>query len=130
MYSFGKRSTDNLNTAHSDLQRLFKEVIKKTDCTVICGHRTPEQQRELYSQGRTRPGHKVTNIDGVNIKSKHNYSPSLAVDVVPYPIDWNDIERFKALGNIVKDTAKKMNIGISWGGDWKSFNDYPHYQIK
>ncbi len=130
MYKFSKRSKDNLDTAHEDLQLIFNEVIKHIDCTVISGYRSPEEQNKLYQQGRTEPGNIVTNIDGYTKKSKHNYSPSLAVDVVPYPIDWNDIDKFKTLAISVKTIADQLNIGLTWGGDWSRFRDYPHYQLK
>ena len=136
MYKFSKRSLANLATADETLQRLFNEVIKKVDCIVICGHRSTEEQFKLFQQGREKKngrwikvGPTVTNIDGNVKKSNHNYLPSRAVDVIPYPVDWNDIDKFKQLGKIVKETAKELNIEISWGGDWQSFKDYPHYEI-
>ena len=137
MYKFSKRSRDNLSTASENLQKLFNEVIKEIDCTVICGHRSPEEQFELYKKGRVNKDFKwivvdkskvVTNIDGRAKKSNHNYLPSRAVDVVPYPLDWNDLNAFKKLGEVVKRKAKELGIKISWGGDWQTLKDYPHYE--
>jgi len=137
MYKFSKRSRDNLSTASTNLQKLFNEVIKEVDCTVICGHRSPEEQFELFKKGRENKNFKwvvvdkskvVTNIDGRAKKSNHNYLPSRAVDVVPYPLDWNDIAAFKKLGEVVKRKAKELGIKISWGGDWQTLKDYPHYE--
>ena len=137
MYKFSKRSRDNLSTASTNLQKLFNEVIKEVDCTVICGHRSPEEQFELYKKGRVNKDFKwivvdkskvVTNIDGRAKKSNHNYLPSRAVDVVPYPLDWNDLNAFKKLGEVVKRKAKELGIKISWGGDWQTLKDYPHYE--
>ena len=137
MYKFSKRSRDNLSTASENLQRLFNEVIKEIDCTVICGHRSPEEQFELFKKGRENKNFKwvvvdkskvVTNIDGRAKKSNHNYLPSRAVDVVPYPLDWNDLNAFKKLGEVVKRKAKELGIKISWGGDWQTLKDYPHYE--
>lgn len=139
MYKFGKRSLSNLSTADEKLQKVFNEVIKEFDCTVIYGHRTPDEQMELFKKGRERidgwwtitdKSKVVTNLDGSVKKSKHNFYPSKAVDVVPYPIDWNNIERFKALAEVVKRKAKELGIAIEWGGDWNTFKDYPHWQIK
>jgi ribosome recycling factor len=136
MYKFSKRSLDNLATAEEKLQVLFNEVIKEIDCTVIYGHRTPEEQFELFKQGREKKdgwwvkvGKTVTNLDGNIKKSKHNYFPSKAVDVVPFPLDWNNIESFKNLAVIVKKKAKELNIDVEWGGDWE-MKDYPHWQVK
>lgn len=139
MFKFSKRSINNLATADKKLQLLFREVIKEIDCTVISGHRTPEEQFELFKKGRERidgwwtvtdKSKVVTNLDGTTKKSKHNYYPSKAVDVVPYPLDWNDIDSFKQLASVVKDKALELGIDVEWGGDWKSLKDYPHWQIK
>lgn len=139
MFKFSKRSKDNLVTADEKLQLLFNEVIKEIDCTIICGHRTPEEQFELFKKGRERldgwwtvidKSKVVTNVDGTTKKSRHNYYPSKAVDVVPYPLDWNDIDSFKILASVVKRKAIDLGIDVEWGGDWKSFKDYPHWQIK
>ena len=137
MYNFSRRSLGSLATAEERLQVLFNAVIEEIDCTVIYGHRTPEEQFELFKQGREKKdgwwvkvGKTVTNLDGLNKKSKHNYFPSKAVDVVPFPLDWNDIESFKNLAIIVKKKAKELNIDVEWGGDWTSLKDYPHWQVK
>ena len=122
MYKFSKRSKDNLATADEKLQLLFNEVIKEFDCTVIEGHRSLERQKELFDKGASQ-------IDGISKKGKHNYFPSRAVDVVPYPLDWNDIESFKLLASVVKRKALDLGINVQWGGDWVSFKDYPHWQI-
>ena len=122
MYKFSQRSKDNLATADEKLQLLFNEVIKEFDCTVIEGHRSLKRQKELFDKGASQ-------IDGISKKGKHNYFPSRAVDVVPYPLDWNDIERFKLLASVVKRKALDLGINVQWGGDWVSFKDYPHFQI-
>ena len=137
MPKFSKRSKGNLATADTKLQQLFNAVIEEFDCTVIYGHRTPEEQFDLFKKGRERKdgwwvkvGPTVTNLDGLNKKSKHNYFPSKAVDVVPYPLDWKDIEAFENLAKVVKAKAEELNITVTWGGDWTSIKDYPHWEIK
>lgn len=129
MPKFSKRSADRLATCDASIQRVMNEAIKHFDFTVLYGHRTVAEQQELYAQGRTKPGKKVTNLDGVNKKSKHNYSPSKAVDIAPYPIDWNNIARFEEMATVVKAAAKAIGVEITWGGDWKSMKDYPHFEI-
>lgn len=129
MPRFSHKSKQNLASAHPDLQRLCNELIKETDFMVLCGHRPVAEQQRLYAQGRTKPGKKVTNVDGVKIKGRHNYKPSLAVDLAPYPLDWNDTERFRALGEKAKAVATRLGITISWGGDWKKFKDLPHFEL-
>lgn len=130
MPRFGDKSLEKLNTCHPDIIKVMNEAIKHYDFTVLYGTRTVAEQQALYAQGRTKPGAIVTNIDGVNKKSKHNYLPSLAVDIAPWPIDWNDIGRFKELAEVVKKAADTVGVAIQWGGDWKTFKDWPHWEIK
>ena len=121
MPKFSQFSKDNLATCHIWLQDIFNIVIMDIDCRVICGHRNKKAQMIAYQEGRSQ-------LQWPD--SSHNKTPSLAVDVVPYPIDWDDIERFKELGWYAKGVAKVLKYPIQWGGDWKTFKDYPHYQIK
>lgn len=154
MPKFGTRSTENLNSSHKDLQTVFNEVIKYFDCSVIFGHRTPEEQFELYKKGRKQTssgdwviGNKskvVTYKDGFNKLSKHNEYPSDAVDVVPYPVNWSDTRRMDYFAGFVIGIAKLLkdrgiiDSEIVWGGDWDNdtmtndhrFVDRPHFQIK
>lgn len=126
--SFGKRSKKRLQTCHSDIQRVFEEVITHIDCTIICGYRTQEEQNEAYHTGHS----KVIYPNG-----KHNKQPSLAVDVIPYPIDWNDRERMTLFAGYVLATADSMGINMKWGGDWNkdwnvknnSFDDLVHFEL-
>jgi peptidoglycan L-alanyl-D-glutamate endopeptidase CwlK len=128
MPSFGARSKQNLSSAHPDLQRLFNEVIKHIDCTVLEGHRDKEAQDKAFHEGKSQT--KWPN-------SKHNSKPSMAVDVAPYPINWNDRERFYYFAGFVKATAVRMGINIRWGGDWdgdydfrdQTFFDLPHFEL-
>ena len=119
MPKFSKSSRRRLNKACSDLQRLFNEVIKEMDCKVICSFRGEGAQNDAFKNGKSRVRFPY---------SKHNVKPSNAVDVVPYPLDWTDIESFIKLGEFVKAKAKELNINIEWGGDWVSLKDYVHYQ--
>lgn len=130
MFKFGKRSIKNLETCDQRLQNILNEVIKYVDCTVIEGHRSEKRQNELFDQGKTKLKYP---------KGRHNKYPSLAVDVVPYPIDWEDRERMTLFAGFVKGIAKGMyNIDLRWGGDWDSdfhvqdnrFDDFPHFEIK
>ncbi len=127
MPRFSARSRRQLETCHKDLRRLFDKVIVSWDCTILEGHRTQERQAQLLREGKSK----------VQI-SKHNYRPSLAVDVAPYPIDWEDTERFVEFGLYVLQVAGDLGLSIRWGGDWdgdgdltdQSFNDLVHFEIR
>ena len=130
MPRFSNNSLNKLDTCHKDLQRLFNEVIKYYDCTILEGTRTLDTQQEYFRQGRST-------LDGVNKKSKHQSLPSMAVDAICYPIDWNDKARLYHFGGYVKGVADRMGIKIRWGGDWsgdnnfkdQNFHDLPHFEL-
>lgn len=128
MPKFSERSLNHLETAHEDLQELFKEVVRHYDCTVLCGHRDKKSQDQAVKDKLSKTPYP---------KSKHNSLPSMAVDVVPYPIDWNNREAFYNFGGFVKGVASQLGIPIRWGGDWdsdndlhdQSFMDLPHFEL-
>ena len=129
MPSFSNRSTDNLRTCHPDLERLFREVVGRFDCAVICGHRDKAAQDAAYHSGNSKK---------LWPDSTHNSLPSLGVDVCPYPIDWNDTARFYYFAGYVKGVAERIGIkDLRWGGDWngdwqvnESFFDLAHWELR
>ena len=152
MPKFSERSLKRLATCEDDLRILMLEAVKHIDITIIYGHRTPEEQFELFKKGRRISRGEwliedrskiVTYKDGFKNRSKHNRYPSYAVDIAPYPIDWKDYQRFTMLGAFIMGLAEKMyqygeiKNRIVWGADWDSdwnikehsLIDYPHFQI-
>ncbi len=132
---FGKRSIGNLKGCHQDLRFLFRIVVYNFDCSVIKGKRGEKEQEAAFAAGMT----KVHYPD-----SKHNVEPlSLAADVIPYPVDWRNINRFYFFGGYVKGIASQLyflgNIKhrIRWGGDWdgdwdikdQTFMDLGHFEL-
>lgn len=129
MASFSALSSARLATADSRLQRLFNEVVKHFDCTILCGHRSQADQDKAFHDGASK-------VAWPN--SKHNTSPSVAVDAAPYPIDWNDRARFHYFAGFVKGLASSMGLKVRWGGDWdsdtevkdeKGLSDLPHFEL-
>lgn len=129
MPRYSKRSKERLATSVVLLQKLFNEVIKHVDCSILEGHRGKERQNKLYDKGLT----KVRYPDG-----RHNASPSKAVDVTPYPVDWDDRERQTLFAGFVLGIARGMGIKLRWGGDWdmdfkvmdNRFDDFSHFEIR
>lgn len=119
MYKFSKRSKDRLNTCHKDLKLIMNDLIKVMDVTILEGYRNEEKQNKAFSEGFSKLQYP---------NSKHNQNPSLAVDVAPYPIDWNNIKRFERMCGIIEGIALKRNIKIRLGRDF-SFKDYPHIEL-
>ena len=128
MPRFGKRSKKRLASCDERLIHLFEEVVKYFDCSVIQGHRGREDQNRAFDEGKS----KLRYPDG-----KHNAVPSRAVDVAPYPIDWEDRDRFHYFAGFVLGTARQMGIDVRWGGDWdrdtktkdNRFADLPHFEL-
>lgn len=128
MPSFSERSEKNLDTCAPDLIRLFLEVIKYYDCTIVCGHRGKDEQDEaFYNQKSTK----------LWPTSKHNKFPSRAVDVAPgkrddkgkYYIDWEDEGLFKHFVSFVENIALQLGITVKNGGYWTHPKDYPHWEL-
>ena len=133
-YAWGRRSLQRLEHVHHDLVELMTVALKADDCpfdvTVIEGHRSNARQAELYAQGRTAPGPRVTNAKPG--QSRHNSLPSEAVDVGPCDsrghVLWNDKAAFDTWGAHVKRHATELGIRINWGGDF-SFYDGAHFEL-
>jgi peptidoglycan L-alanyl-D-glutamate endopeptidase CwlK len=53
-----------------------------------------------------------------------------AVDIVPLPVDWNNPKPFGLVAEAMKKAADELGVKITWGGDFKTFVDLPHYQIE
>ena len=65
-------------------------------------------------------------------KSKHNYLPSLAIDLYAYKGKYADYSKHNMtyLSLLIKEVSEEFGVEIEWGGDWKSFVDMPHYELK
>lgn len=128
MPAFSARSRAQLETCDQRIQDIFNRVIDTVDCTIIEGHRDEERQNEMFRTGKSQLRWPA---------SKHNSSPSLAVDVAAYPIDWKDRERATLFAGYVLGIAENMGVRLRWGGDWNrdwqvtdnSFDDLWHFEI-
>lgn len=102
-------------------------VVKRFDITVLCGHRGEAEQNAAYAAGNSK-------LKWPN--SKHNKTPSEAVDIVPYPINWEDTSRFEEMGQVVLDEWLKLDTEdtekwqLVWGKTFKGLVDYPHFEIR
>lgn len=133
---FSPQSLVNLETCHPDLKTLFKTVILTQDCTIICGYRNEADQNKAYAQGKTKLRWPL---------SKHNQSPSLAVDVLSSPIDWSNWKQNYYFAGYVQSVADKlfaegkMTHRLRWGGNFSQaeqvgvvkepFTDIPHWEL-
>ncbi len=136
MYSFGRKSKEVLATCHPDIQLLLNRVIQKIDFSVIEGIRTVETQQKYYNE-------KKTQLDGINKLSWHQDrfgdGLSRAVDIVAYADgkqQWENSELYRKLAkHMFNEWQKLIQEGtvkhrLEWGGNWSSFVDKPHWQIR
>jgi hypothetical protein len=141
MPSYGSASRTQLDTVCPQLVETLEVVVKEFDNSVLEGRRSWDRQAELLRQNKTKlgPG-----------KSKHNPPMnrggtemegwlSEAVDVAPYPIDWNDAKRFIYLAGLIIGTGRALGHDIRWGGNWdednviiddQNFDDLPHFEYR
>lgn len=128
MASFSDRSHSRLASCDPRLQRVLDNVVRNFDCTILEGHRDEARQNRMVDEGKSQ----VRWPDG-----KHNTVPSLAVDVCPYPVVWDDRERQTLFAGYVLATAKSMGVDLRWGGDWSMdfqvkdnrFDDLVHFEL-
>ncbi len=139
-YKLGQRSKDNLKGVHPNLAKLMTASITNSpvDFTIVEGVRTTQRQQSLYAQGRTKPGIKVTNADGIKNKSNHQVKADgfgHAVDIYPFYLGQVQVQHKDVVKNLklitdhIKKTAKELNIKIVCGIDWKKPYDPPHIQL-
>ena len=125
MPKFGKRSREKMRGVDSRLINVMNELIKLMDVTIIEGLRTKERQEELVAKGASKTKF-----------SKH--IEGKALDLSPYPIDWENRDGFYYMGGMIRGIAQQLGYDIRYGGDWDSdgqtkdnnFDDLVHVEIK
>jgi len=128
MPQFSEKSKRILATCHPKLIAVCNTAIMKFDFSVISGHRVEQEQNTAFRLG---------NSHLTFPHSKHNKTPSMAVDLAPYKIDWEDTGRFKLLAGYILGLAVALEIRLRWGGAWaEDFNmenqrlvDLPHFEL-
>lgn len=159
-YALSMRSMEKLRSCHPDIQLIFQEAIKVSpiDFGISHGKRPPEEQLELFKLGRVplegggysiaNRGQVVTYKDGYEKKSKHNFTPSQAVDLYCWPKKiMYDEKHLSVVGGVVMATASrlfdegKISHRLKWGNDWnmdgvmihkdprERFTDLPHFEL-
>lgn len=140
MWQLSKKSNDNLATCEKDLQIIFNKAILYSpyDFAIIEGHRTTKRQAELYRIGRAENDdrHTVTDCDGINSLSEHNYYPSRALDIMAYINGAHTWEKkyYDAIAEHVLTVAADLYDEAAvkhrpkWGGNF-NFYDGGHYEL-
>ncbi len=125
-FALSQRSLQRLDGVHPKLVNVVKAAIaiSKTDFAVIEGVRSLEKQREYFNAGKSR-----------TMKSKH--LTGHAVDLMPLVDTDGDGDRegtweerhFLPIADAMRQAASNLGIVITWGGEWASFKDCPHFEI-
>ena len=121
------RSEGHIATLLPEVRPLARALVHKAaamgiQIRIISGFRTYEAQAALHAQGRTSPGRVVTNARPGY--SNHNFGIAFDVGVFEGSRYLGESPKYKAVG------ALGMDIGLEWGGSWKTLVDEPHFQLR
>ncbi len=121
----GKWNGVEVHPLHKRLQPLAENHLRLLrvlmSAAIISGLRTYAQQTSLYAQGRSKPCKVVTNARAGY--SNHNFS--LAFDIGIFA----EGKYLGSSGLYFLAGAIGKQLGLVWGGDWKSFVDPPHFEF-
>jgi peptidoglycan LD-endopeptidase CwlK len=125
--SVDPRSEGNISTLLPEVQPIARALVQKAAANgirikVISGLRTYEEQDALYAKGRTEPGPKVTNARSGY--SNHNFGIAFDIGIFAGTKYLPESPGYKAVGIL------GMDLGLEWGGNWKTIVDEPHFQLR
>ena len=147
--TLGPRSLSRLAGVHPSLVRVVKTAAALAhplqDFTVIQGVRTKQEMWTNYGKGRSaaeciakgvpaayaKPGERKVTWLRDPLMSNHRLHADgygHAVDLAPFPIDWNDTGRFKDLVALMRKAAIEEGVRIRCGADF-STPDLPHFEM-
>lgn len=132
-------SLQRIEKLHPKIRNKVKKILQECDealtgrakVRITQGLRTFAEQDALYAQGRTKPGKKVTNAKGG--QSIHNYGLAFDICLIIYgkDVSWDTVKDWD--GDRKADWMEVVSIckanGFSWGGDWKTSKDLPHFDL-
>lgn len=125
---FDAGSAKRLADAHPLIQKVMNAAREQKEFRILDSQRGRAAQEEAFRKGNSKAHFG---------QSAHNWSPSVAVDIAPVPLDWNDRASFIALSKIILPLAKEMGVPLRFGGDWnmngvltdEKLSDLPHYEL-
>ena len=121
------RSERVIATLHARVQPYARALYFKArehglTINIISGLRSYAEQDALYAQGRTRAGKKVTNARGGY--SNHNFGIAFDVGLFERNQYLGESPLYKAVGALGEE------LGLEWGGNWRTLVDQPHFQLR
>lgn len=116
---------ERLNQVAPALATVVRLAGERTSFVILEGARSVEDEQKAIDTGHSKLK------DPMN--SKHVIGPSrplaLAVDLAPLPVNWSDLDAFRQLSTVVLSCASEVGTVVTWGGDWTTLRDYPHYEL-
>ena len=118
---FSERSLAKLQGVDPRLVKVAELALQRSpfDFGITEGLRDLQTQKNYVHEGKSR-----------TMNSKH--LEGRAIDFVVYingKANW-DLENYQKVAQVFKQVAAEEGVQIEWGGDWKSFKDGPHIQLK
>ena len=151
VFNLSQRSLDRLVGVDERLQRVVKRAIElsKQDFMVLEGVRTRQQCMTNYGKGRTiaqcvakgvpaqYANPNAAKVTWLNNPFASKHVSGKAVDLVPYPVDWDDLKKFDTIAQAMLQAAKELGVPVRWGADWdndgkpreRGESDSPHFEI-
>ena len=151
MATFSDLSKQRMDGLHPTLQKILNRAItiSPQDFMVLEGVRSDEQCYINYGKGRTvaqctakgvpakyaQP--KLAKVTWLNNPLSSKHVSGKAVDLVPYPVNWNDLTKFDQVAKAMFAAAKELGVSIRWGADWDNDGNYrekgeydsPHFEL-
>ena len=150
-YNLSQRSLDRLVGVDERLQRVVKRAIElsKQDFMVLEGVRTRQQCMSNYGKGRSitqcvakgvpaqYANPRAAKVTWLNNPFASKHVNGKAVDLVPYPVDWDDLKKFDLVAQAMLQAAKELDVPVRWGADWdndgkpreRGESDSPHFEL-
>lgn len=121
------RSEKSIATLQPEVRPMARALVQRARASgitikVISGLRSYAEQDALYAKGRSAPGPVVTNARAGH--SNHNFGIAFDIGVFEGGRYVPDSPKYKAVGVLGVD------LGLEWGGNWKTIVDQPHYQLR
>jgi len=127
MFKLSNTSRERLNGVDSRIIEIvhLALTITKVDFGIpgMGGMRTAVEQAKLFDL-------EVSKCDGYKNKSYHQTGQ--AFDVYAYvdgKASWNKAHLTQVAAAILQ-SASVLKYSLEWGGHWKSWQDFPHFQLK
>lgn len=127
-YEFGKRSLEVRSELHPYLRLIVDHLITMVDVSLVSGLRDASEQRELYSRGASKlcwPTSRHNRTIDAHL-SHMEFELSDAVDIIPYPSGYTDVEQMVYIIGLARGIARSHGIeircGLDWNGDGKLNN--------